>query len=59
MSRFLCLVLLAGCLTGCMDASLWYARKVYGVDCRPEKLTPDGRCVPVQKESSSVQTAHP
>ena len=66
MQRHLCLLLvgvlfvsLALLLSGCMDVAQWQLRTFYGLDCRPGKLTPDGRCVPVKKGGSDVQTAHP
>lgn len=60
---FWLIVLLA--LSGCMDVAQWQLRTFYGVDCRPEHLTPDGTCSPVKKASpdtkggSDVHTAHP
>jgi len=45
-------------LSGCMDVAQWQLRTFYGVDCREEKLV-NGRCVPVKKGGTDVQTAHP
>ena len=61
MPMFLATLLVLGglLLNGCMDIAQWQLRTFYGLDCRPEKLTPDGRCVPVKKGGSDVQTAHP
>jgi hypothetical protein len=57
-----CLVLLVSLILGsCADASYWYARTFYGIDCRPESLT-NGQCVPVKKGDPNAhdgKTAHP
>ena len=45
-------------LNGCMDVAQWQLRTFYGLDCRTEKLV-DGKCVPVKKGGSDVQTARP
>ena len=54
-----CTLALGLLLSGCMDIAQWQLRTFYGMDCRPEKLTPDGKCVPVKKGGSDVHTAHP
>ena len=47
-------------LSGCADLAYWNTETFYGLNCRPETLTPDGRCVPVKKGTSgdvhTVQT---
>lgn len=43
-------------LSGCGDASHWYSRTFYNVDCRPEKLV-HGKCVTPQKGGAHAQTA--
>ena len=55
-----CLLLLCSlCLSGCADASSWYAKTFYGIDCRPEKLR-NGSCVPANQGGHDVQkTAQP
>jgi hypothetical protein len=53
------LVLSVLLVSGCADIAYWQVRTFYGLDCRPEHLTPDGRCVPVQKGDSHVQAARP
>jgi hypothetical protein len=65
MQRHLCLLLvcvlfvsLALLLSGCMDIAQWQVRTFYGLDCRPEKLTPDGRCTPVKKGGTDAQAVH-
>jgi hypothetical protein len=60
MSMFLATLLVLGSLlfSGCMASAQWQLRTFYGLDCRPEKLTPDGRCVPVKGEGHA-QTAQP
>ena len=60
MDRFLATLLVLGglLLSGCMDVAQWQLRTFYGLDCRTEKLV-DGKCVPVKKGGSDVQTAHP
>jgi hypothetical protein len=65
MQRHLCLLLvcvmcvsLALLLSGCMDIAQWQLRTFYGLDCRPETLTPDGRCTPVKKGGADVQAVH-
>jgi len=58
MQRVLGLVVLAGCLSGCMDVAQWQLRTFYGIDCRQEKLV-NGQCVPVKKGGSDVKTAQP
>jgi hypothetical protein len=39
---------IAFCLVGCADASHGLVRTMYGIDCRPEHLLPNGHCAPVQ-----------
>src|SRR5215831_4921050 len=57
-SRWLVLLTCGLLLSGCMDVAQWQLRTFYGLDCRTEKLV-DGKCVPVKKGGSDVQTAHP
>ena len=52
-------VSLAFLLSGCADIAYWQLETFYHLDCRPEHLTPDGKCVPVKKGGSDVHTAHP
>ena len=61
MPTFLATLLVLGglLLSGCMDVAQWQLRTFYGLDCRPEKLTPDGRCVPVKKGEGNAQAARP
>jgi hypothetical protein len=61
MRSLTCIVMLGLtlCLSGCMDAAHWWSRTAFKTDCRPEKLTPDGRCVQVKKGNANVTTAHP
>ena len=72
MQRSMCLLVvgvmflsLALLLSGCADIAYWQLETFYKLDCRPEHLTPDGKCVPVKKASpdtqggADVQTAHP
>ena len=33
-------------LSGCYDQQEWLGRHLSGIDCRPEKLDAQGRCVP-------------
>ena len=55
----LLLLLVALLLSGCADASYWYAKTFYGIDCRPEKLQ-NGYCVPANKGGNDAQkTAQP
>lgn len=41
-------VLLSAVLSGCADAAYWHQRTVFQIDCRPEKLLPNGHCAPVR-----------
>ena len=54
------MLLMCGLLvSGCMDIAQWQLRTFYGVDCRPEKLLPNGQCAPVKKGGTDVRTAQP
>jgi hypothetical protein len=61
------LLCLSGCLLlggllwlgGCSDAAYWHQRTFYGIDCRPEKLLPNGQCAPITKGATHAQTLHP
>jgi hypothetical protein len=48
MQRFLCLIVfsLSLCLSGCYAQQEWLGRQLSGIDCRPDKLDAQGRCVP-------------
>lgn len=44
MKRFLLLTILLATLSGCADIVDWHSRTLFGLDCRPEHLQPDGQC---------------
>jgi hypothetical protein len=48
MRSFTCLILLGLTLflSGCYAQQAWLGRQLSGIDCRPEKLDAQGRCVP-------------
>lgn len=59
--RVLVLLTLACLMGGCSEASHWYSRTFFDTDCRPDHLTPDGRCTSpsATKGAANAQTAHP
>jgi len=60
MSRFLpTLVLVSLLVSGCDAVAYWQLETFYHLDCRPEHLTPEGKCIPVKKGGSDVQAAQP
>jgi hypothetical protein len=61
MKHLLSILLLLSCLAlaGCADPAYWYQRTVWGIDCRPDHVQPNGQCTPVKKGSPDAQAARP
>jgi hypothetical protein len=45
----LCLLNSALLVSGCYPQQEWLGRQLSGIDCRPDHLDAQGRCVPYQR----------